>query len=886
MNNRMAANLQIKTMYRFFIIFFLFSFAFFSCTKHEKQKKQVSFSQPIIIKASSPIITLLDTCSKPIILVIPPKGSRNYSIPTNDGLKTAFLSPPVINKLIPGGFSGNTFMKNLGTEQGLGLSTICCGYKDKTGNLWFGTMGGGISKYDGKSFTNYTVAQGLANNTVKCIIEDKKGNLWFATNGGGVSKYDGKSFTNFQTDRGLVSNRVFSITEDKSGNLWFSTDKGISKYDPTITKMGRCKFPVEGNTAFTNFNIDQGLASNFVGCSFTDTDGNLWFGTSKGISKFTPKPGPASPKEIKTITQVNPESFKDNTSSSSGMSGKSLFTNYTISQGLAANNVTSIAEDKNGNLWFGTYCGGVSRLSPHPYTSLGSDKKKLEEPNFSIKDIGKEKGRPSAKQALFTNFNHANGLIMDCISCIIEDRNGNLWFGSGAGVSKYDPSIIQASEAKPFTNFTTSHGLANNNVCSITEDKTGNIWFGTDGGGLSKYDGKSFTSFTTEQGIINNKVWSIAEDKKENLWFGTSDGISIYDGKSFTNFYLNFIMSSVRCVLEDKMGNIWFGSSYGATKYDGKTFTNYSMAQGLPHNTILSIAEDKKGNIWFGTYGGGVSKYDGNRVEAIEKGENIFLKDQQDLNKIKGKLVKSFKNFNTSHGLAGNNIKCILEDKAGNMWFGTSGNGVSKYDGKSFTNYSRAHGLSENTILSIMEDKTGDLWFGTAGGGVCRYNPKLAGTDSPFTAYTSADGLADDVVYGIVEDTVNHIIWFGTNLGLSGLKLNTLSLGADGAEFENFNNNTGYPIKDVNTSALFLDKKGILWAGTSDKLVRFDYKSIHKRAERPAVFIQSVKIQGENITWYDLKSQKSETGEIKEADSLAALNEEIINNKHALNEAK
>ncbi len=80
--------------------------------------------------------------------------------------------------------------------------------EDKAGNLWFGTDGGGVSRYDGISFANFTIAQGLAHNVVFNITEDKAGNLWFGTYGGGVSLYDGTSFTNFTKAQGLASNFV------------------------------------------------------------------------------------------------------------------------------------------------------------------------------------------------------------------------------------------------------------------------------------------------------------------------------------------------------------------------------------------------------------------------------------------------------------------------------------------------------------------------------------------------------------------------------------------------------------------------------------------------------------------------------------------------------
>ena len=840
MNNRMVTNLQIKTMCRFLCIILLITFSLFSCINKENKEEQLklaSFNSPVTIKALPPIITLLDTCPKPMVMVIPKNGIRNYTLAPSDGGAKVKLPAPAVQRELEGEAGGYTFMEYFGTEQGLALSTICCGFKDKTGNLWFGTSGGGVSRYDGKSFTNFTTAQGLAFNIVKCIIEDKNGNIWFGTYGGGVSKYDGKSFVNYGTKQGLVNNRVMSITEDKNGNLWFSTPLGISIYNPDAEKGKNLK-------SFTNFTRAEGLISSNVRVSFGDSKGNIWFGTDKGISKCFPNP---------RLTNLY------------GNPAGDLFTNYTTNEGLPNNIITSIIEDKNGNMWFGTAGGGACKFNPN--IKVGSSEKQ------------------------FTVVNQTQGLSFDNVTCIIEDKNGFIWFGTEIGVSRFNPCLKSEVGSASFTNFRTAQGLSNNTVSCITEDKSGSLWIGN-AFGLNKYNGKSITSFTLDQGLVYSKVWSTAEDNEKNLWFATSNGISKYDRKKFTNYHIEPITTFARCIIKDKMGNIWFGTGFGVTKYDGKSFTNYTTSQGLAHNTILCMAEDKAGNIWFGTYGGGVSKYDGNRVEALNKGGEISAESQKDLKKINGKFVESFTNYTVSQGLSDNTIKCIREDKNGNIWFGTNGNGVSKYScpdktgNTSFTNYSKAQGLPYNTVLSIMEDKSGTLWFGTAGGGVCSYSPsiKVSTGTNPFTEYNSSDGMANDIVYAIAEDTINNINWFGTNQGLSGLKMNSLSKGE--IVFENFNNSTGYPIKDLNTGGLFIDKKGIMWAGTNDKLVRFDYKGIHKSTEPPAVFIQAVRIQGEKIIWYNLKSKNSSSNEINNADSMAAINEEVIAFNHPLKESK
>ena len=103
---------------------------------------------------------------------------------------------------------------------------------DATGNKWFGTSGG-VSKFDGTSWTTYTTADGLVSNSVRSIAIDAWGNKWFGTNGEGVSKFDGTRWTTYTTANGLYNNYVFCITIDAAGNVWFGTSGGMSKYDGT-----------------------------------------------------------------------------------------------------------------------------------------------------------------------------------------------------------------------------------------------------------------------------------------------------------------------------------------------------------------------------------------------------------------------------------------------------------------------------------------------------------------------------------------------------------------------------------------------------------------------------------------------------------------------------
>ncbi|MES2593590.1 MAG: two-component regulator propeller domain-containing protein [Bacteroidota bacterium] len=832
----------------FFLKLFILSVVFFSCEKKKSNNssKKISFKSPVTISGVHPGVTYLDTCPLPNSFIIPTKGKGSYTIKTKSGLQNLNLIPPVNTPLLGGEAGGYTFMQNYNTEQGLALSGLFCGYRDKLGNLWFGTQGGGVSRYDGKAFTNYTMAQGLPSNNILCIAEDKKGNFWFGTYGGGVSCYDGRSFTNFSSAHGLASN-VTDITEDKNGVLWFGLNGGgVRCYDGksfstppllkrlesssvlniTEDKIGNLWFGTSGigvycydRKSLVSINTAHGLAYNFVWPITQDTEENMWFGTyGGGISRFG-KDGIGLVEEKKVIPKGSEQDTKINEKLVKN------FTTYSTAQGLVNNVIKCITEDKTGGIWFGTEGGGVSRYSK--LTKGG--------------------------EATFTNFTTAQGLSNNTIWSITADKTGNLWFGTeGAGICRYDGSAV--------TSYTTANGLGNNKVTKIIEDKLGNLWFGTQESGVSRYDGNVLTNFTLLQGFPDNNVTGMFADSKGNIWFGYSDGVSrckyTEEGEKilFTNYSAEQgfkTEGSVWDFMEDKNGSLWFATNNGVYKYDGKTFINYTTHQGLADNKVWCITEDKNGFIWFGTDEGGLSRYDGNVVDAIEHDENISDQTKKMLKKVNGKYIKSFTNYTTAQGLGNNTVLSAIEDRAGNLWFGTSGGGISKFD---FSASNKPGGSS-------------------------------------FSNYTTAQGLPDNIVYDIQEDTLHNILWFGTNLGLSGLKLNTKNYEVDKVEFENFNNNTGYPIKDLNTAAMCIDSKGIIWAGTGDKLIRFDYSGINKSTEAQTVLIQNIKINNENISWYDLSDNlgykmKSDTD--KNDSSLVSPNivEEVTTFGRALTEVQ
>jgi len=594
--------------------------------------------------------------------------------------------------------NANINIRHLDVDQGMNSSYALSSLEDNQGNLWFGTWGGGVSMYNGGTFTHFTNKEGLSDNRVYSILEDSQGNLWFGTFMGGVSMYDGESFTHFTEEEGLSTNNVRSILEDSQGNLWFGTGGGgVSKYnDRTIT----------------HYSMKEGLINNYIWSILEDSRGNLWFGTEGG-----------------GVSMYDGESF----------------THFTEEEGLSGNNVRSIIEDTHGNLWFGTGGGGVSKYNGKTFTHF-TEKEGLS--NNSVRSILEDShgnlwfttdggGVSKYNGQTFTHYTEKEGLSNNYTWSILEDSHGNLWFGTWAGG-------VNVYNGDSFIHFTEEDGLSNNIVWSILEDSHGNHWFSTEGGGVVMYNGKSFLHFTEKEGLSSKNVRSILEDRYGNLWFGTGgSGVCMYNGESFTHYTEKEGLSSnnVRSILEDSHGNLWFGTGGGGvSKYNGESFTHYTEKGGLSSNVVRSIQEDSHGNLWFGTRGGGVSMYNGETFTHFTEKEglcgNTVLSILEDSNGnlwfgTGGKGVsryngETFTHFTEKEGLSNNIVYSILEDSNNSIWLSTE-KGLNRlvfgpdnvdvdYNNPVVYTYNLQDGLKgiDFYINSVLLDSKNRIWWGSS----------------------------------------------------------------------------------------------------------------------------------------------------------------------------
>ncbi|WP_194973330.1 sensor histidine kinase [Aquiflexum lacus] len=762
--------------------------------------------------------------SPPKTITVPQSPREEYSLQDEQSQTRTISSPQIIQRpylknekgeaiLDPKGnhfYLGDGGISHFATftsDDGLSLDNITSSLLDKSGNLWFGTWGGGISKFDGISFINFTTAHGLSNNLVHCLAEDKDGNIWIGTEGGGISIYDGYSFSIKAKSDGLANDIIYGITPDQSGNMWIAAGVG-----------GASKFDGE---RFTNFNQENGLPENTVIKIAEDRNGFIWFGTgSNGASRFD---------------------------------GKS-FLHFTIEDGLVDNAINCIAKDRSGNLWFGTKGGGVSK-----YQESADLKKKGTFTNFTtlnglghddVWDIEEDLdgnlwfateggGVSKFDGKSFTTYTTAQGLPKNVVYSISTDGSGNIWFGTaGGGVSLYKGPAVN--------NFTADLGLVKNSVYGILEDNNGNLWFGTDGGGVSKYDGKSFTNFTTEQGLPNPLIISALKDKNGQLWFGTGGGgIALFKDESdkskntrITTFNTanglpNDIIYTIK---EDRLGNIWIGTGGGGlVKFDWNikpvdqaSFTVFTTEHALGSNYIYSILEDSKGNLWVGTAGGGVSRFDGN----------------------------AFTNFSTPQGLSNDIVWSILEDKAGYLWFATQGGGVSRFDGQSFSSFTKREGLGDDTVYDLLEDKEGNIFIGTNQGFTVIPAPVAT---LPFQEihgsleyYNTPNGYpVKDVNKGIYLDRQGNI-WAGNGSDKTGLvKFNYQALRKKKTK-------PGIKIKNIR-----INEQPISWTSLQKSNLE---DALSDSSKSMAYITDEVRVFGRQLSTEERKSQQKEFSKIQFSD--------------------
>ncbi len=311
----------------------------------------------------------------------------------------------------------------------------------------------------------------LVSQYIRSIFQDSKGSLWFGTLGEGVVRYDSKTLTYFSSPDGFICSSVYAINEDKDGNLWFGTDQGVYKYGSSLPD-GQVK-------TFRNYNQKDGLSHIDISRKsiLVDKSGNVWVGTHGGVFRYNPSAdtnGGQSFSLFEKLPSINVAGIMEDKSGNIwfASSKKGVFrydprlpdgpiTNFTEKEGLGENYAGGLAQDKDGNMWFVTK-NGICKFDAHSQDGQGKR---------------------------FTEYTPKDGLGGTEFWGIYIEESGIIWVTARGNTTRFDPSVPLPNPAA-FTVFTPAEGI---NCCvqSMYQDRSGNMWWGT-GQGLYRFDGQQF----------------------------------------------------------------------------------------------------------------------------------------------------------------------------------------------------------------------------------------------------------------------------------------------------------------------------------------------------------------------------------------------------------
>jgi ligand-binding sensor domain-containing protein len=552
--------------------------------------------------------------------------------------------------------------------------------------------------------------------------------VWAATYGGAVV-WDTSpvlAYRKFYPSDGLASNRVRSVSLDPSGLEWFGTGDGLSVLDDSGTPLDHT------DDTWSTFTEADGLAYRSVLDIAIHGGGQKWIGTYGGGVSLLDDGG-------------TPFNKADDT-----------WQTFTTSDGLAYDDVSAVAFDGSGNVWFGTY-GGVSVLD-HNGTPLNKS------------------------DDTWQTFTASDGLATNMVRDIAIDGSGYKWIGTnGGGVSVLDDNGTPFNKGDDaWQNFTTADGLASNNVAALALESSKVKWFATDAGvsvlcdeatPFSKTD-DHWRTFTATDGLGDDDVRDVIVGGGD-VWFATWSGVCVLDDNGTP---LNKGDDSWQTLLtEDRLpanyvegiaidahGYKWFATLGGAAvlddngtpfNYNDDRWQTFTVDDGLASDYVTGVAVGRTGYVWF-TTNGGASVLHHNRT-PFEKSDDTW------------------QTFTTKDGLPNNSVYALSIDDAGLKWFGTLGGGIwllsdnatplNKADDNSHVFDTSGSGLGSDCVNAMTFDGAGFRWFCTDGGVSVLDDggTPLDDGDDYWQTFTSADGLVSDYVFAVAIDPAGYK-WFGT----------------------------------------------------------------------------------------------------------------------------
>lgn len=457
----------------------------------------------------------------------------------------------------------------------------------------------------------------------------------------------------------------------------------------------------------------------------------------------------------------------------------------------------------------------------------------------------------------FRNYSAQNGLSNNKVNCVLQDKQGFLWFGCEDGLNRFD-----GYEFKVFRPSAKKNSISAKDIWSLYEDNDGNLWIGTKSGDINKLDIKTrkFSHWKIEEKKLNdNSITAIYVDGEKNVWIGTyqqglfkfnKDGERLahweYHPDSAKGISNNFITS----IVEDQNGKIWIGTYFGLNEYNPKEpqkgFVKFiSSDKSISNNLIweLRLSEFDKNKIWI-CKASGLSSIDVNSqkisvinipiepsiqfsgsvsdvAENLEEGKIILYIGTYGglvrFDRHTGNLKRFMQDENNPKSIISNQINQLIKDKSGVLWFATE-NGISSLSVKYNFHSSNEKFISENLKVFNNDVKTIELnnsesvFIGTSNG-LYNFNLKTHSEDKILQ-------VGDLNIWSLLKD--NDQLWIGTyGQGLFNFNLKSKQLRKIKIEYPLFQTQAYNFIKSITD-----DSKGNLYIGTwGGGLVRLEKKT-------------------------------------------------------------
>jgi ligand-binding sensor domain-containing protein/signal transduction histidine kinase len=685
-------------------------------------------------------------------------------------------------------------------------------------------------------------------------------------------------FEHISIEHGLSQTSVNDIFQDHKGFLWFGTQDGLNRYDGYTLKIYKNQ-PFDETT----------LPHNWINTLAEDSDGNIWIGMASGLS----------------IYDRRSDTFGIFTHGSDSLP---VFTNKRI---------TKILIDAAGLIWIGTRFHGLYQYNPRSKTlkrflTDRDDPTSLSDNNIIsiyqdlsqriwIGTFGGLNGFNSADSS-FKRYRHADGdpfsVADDQIQAMIEGPANHFWIGTYSGLSRFYPetgkfenNLFQIQE----------QSLLSSLIQCFLYDQDSCLWIGS-AGGLHLFDppaGRFYTYLNQPHNptsLSDDNIFSLIQDRSGLIWIGTlRRGVnklnklkSRFHNIHKTPFsYPGLNNDFVYAFLQDVDSTLWIGTDGGLNRYDRKTgtFTYYDMLPQYPNSIFIrAIHRDRQGNLWLGTRGGGLIAWHAGYLNSIRFQHFLFsaenpeglssnhvfciLEDRDGIlwfgtsnglctldpqHKSKG-LFTVYKNVpEDTTTLPVNNIRALHEGRDGAIWIGTYGGGLCRYDKINQTLRIYRHkltdpnSLSNDFIYSILEDSQGTLWVGTYGGGLNALSPadRNAGI---FRHYYTEHGLPANLIYGILEDNTQNL-WVSTTRGLASCDINLLAKNHRSEEllFRQYDASNGVQSTEFNAGAYYRNEKGELFFGGINGFTFFNPRNLYPNTSIPSISITDFKIFNQSI---------------------------------------